>query len=328
MEQYKFLVSGPVGAGKTTAIESACNNDIVHTDVKISDTAGLRKDNTTVAMDYGSTVLANGKKIHLYGTPGQERFDFMWEVLAKGTQGLILLFDNSRNYPQRDLATYLSAFSRLIADVPLIIGVTRVDIKDDPSIANYQQWLAEINIHAPVIAIDAREKADIVGLTEALAKLVESGVRNNPPSHVTQEPIDTLEESNIDSEAAEPEPTIEVVDSLAEAKAFQFTDELLDKITALKGVTNVMLSDTTGDILHSTVDDTEMTDFSALLSGLTPMLEESLSRGKINRIMLKSPSDDNVTVFIEDDKSLVISSQRKSSLLILTQQVKDVLQWS
>ena len=322
MERYKFLVSGPVGAGKTTAIESACNHDVVHTDVKISDTAGLRKENTTVAMDYGSTVLSNGKKAHLYGTPGQERFDFMWEVLAKGTQGLILLFDNSRNYPQRDLATYLSAFSRLIADVPLIIGVTRTDIKRDPSLEAYRQWLSEINVKAPVMQVDAREHQDVVNLMDSLATLVEGEVLDIPQAVASES--QQIDERLVEDNVGTP---IKVTETLEETKAFQFTDELLNKITDLNGVTHVMLSDASGDILHTSVDDENMMEFSAFLSGVTPMIEESLSHGKINRVMLKSPSDDSLTVFIEDDKSLVVSSQRNSSIPVLTQQIKDVLQW-
>ena len=320
MERYKFLISGPVGAGKTTAIESAADTEIVHTDVKISDTASLRKDNTTVAMDYGSAVLSNGKKAHLYGTPGQERFDFMWEVLSKGTQGLILLFDNSRNYPQRDLASYLSAFSRLIADVPLVIAVTRMDVKAEPSLAAYREWLSEVNVEAPVMRIDAREKADVHAVMENLAKLIEGATLGDLPD------VSTPESSETQATVDEIDTSKEIADS--GMGSFQFTDDLMDEVAQLKGVTGVMLNDTMGDLLHSTVDDEQISEFSAIVAGITPMIEESLSLGKIDQVMIKSPKDDNLLFFIEDDKALGVTSQRKSSPPVLAQQVKDVLQWS
>ena len=57
-----------------------------------------RKGQTTVAMDYGTLQLDAQTKVHLYGTPGQERFDFMWEILAQGGLGLVLLLDNCLLY--------------------------------------------------------------------------------------------------------------------------------------------------------------------------------------------------------------------------------------
>ena len=332
MEQYKFLVSGPVGAGKTTAIASAANHDVVHTDVKISDTASLRKENTTVAMDYATAVLSNGKKAHLYGTPGQERFDFMWEVLSKGTQGLVLLFDNNRNYPQRDLSSYLSAFSRLINDVPLIIGVTRFDVKNDPPIESYRKWLAEINIDAPVMRVDAREKDDVLMLMENLAKLVE-GEELDDSSNIDSidEPVvTTVDEPFVEDEKIAEASTVEadvVMDEDSQID-FQFTDELMEEVSQLKGVTGIMLNDVTGTLLHSTTDDEQISEFSAMLAGMTLEIENTLSRGKIDQVMLKSRQDDNLTVFIESEQSLGVASERKSSLPVLTQQVKDLLQWS
>lgn len=315
MEQYKFLISGPVGAGKTTAIASAAGADVIHTDVKISDTASLRKQNTTVAMDYGTAILSNGKKAHLYGTPGQERFDFMWEVLSNGTQGLILLFDNCRNYPARDLASYLSAFSRLINDVPVIVAVTRFDIKDDPSLDEYRKWLSEINIDAPVMAVDARKEGDVLALIEQLANLVEG------------EDFEAITYAE-DAKIPHPEHHVEDKTAVEVTNGFQFTDELMDEIDQLKGVTGIMLSDVTGAVLHTTADDELITEFSAMLAGTTLEIEKTLSRGKIDQVMLKSSQDDNLTVFIENKQSLGVASERRSSLPVLTQQVKDLLQWS
>ena len=69
----------------------------------------VRKGHTTVAMDYGVIRLDEDTKVHLYGTPGQERFNFMWEILSKGSMGLILLLDNTRANPLKDLTFFLDA---------------------------------------------------------------------------------------------------------------------------------------------------------------------------------------------------------------------------
>jgi signal recognition particle receptor subunit beta len=88
MSQYKIIFTGPVGVGKTTAIQSISDVPPIKTDAAAGDMTKARKSETTVAMDYGIMHLDDGEKIHLYGTPGQERFDFMWDILSVGGLGL------------------------------------------------------------------------------------------------------------------------------------------------------------------------------------------------------------------------------------------------
>ena len=84
----KLVVSGPVGAGKTTFIQSLSEIPVVDTDEIATEDIG--KEKTTVAMDFGMFTL-DGIPMFMFGTPGQDRFDFMWEVLCEGALGLILL---------------------------------------------------------------------------------------------------------------------------------------------------------------------------------------------------------------------------------------------
>ncbi|MDO9238739.1 MAG: ATP/GTP-binding protein, partial [Methylicorpusculum sp.] len=116
MSQFKILFTGPVGAGKTTAINSISDVPPIKTDAAASDMTKARKPSTTVAMDYGLIHLAGGEKIHLYGTPGQERFDFMWDILVTGGIGLILLLDNTRSDPFQDMKFFLDAFGKFIGE--------------------------------------------------------------------------------------------------------------------------------------------------------------------------------------------------------------------
>lgn len=176
MSQYKIIFTGPVGAGKTTAINAISDTPPVKTDAAASDMTKNRKASTTVAMDYGVMNLAGGEKIHLYGTPGQERFDFMWDILVNGGIGLILLLDNTRADPFQDMKFFLDAFSKFISDTGLAIGVTQMDLSNRPTIDDYHSRLQEFGIKPPVFAVDAREKNDVSLLVQALLYSLDPGL--------------------------------------------------------------------------------------------------------------------------------------------------------
>ncbi|WP_150049923.1 MULTISPECIES: GTP-binding protein [Methylomonas] len=168
MTQYKIIFTGPVGAGKTTAISSISDIPPVKTDATASDMTKNRKSATTVAMDYGVMNLAGGEKLHLYGTPGQERFDFMWDILTTGGIGLILLLDNTRADPFQDLRFFLQAFDKFIQQTAVAIGITQMDLSDKPTISDYQQHLQHIKLKAPLFSVDARQRNDVSLLVQAL----------------------------------------------------------------------------------------------------------------------------------------------------------------
>jgi small GTP-binding protein len=168
MNQYKVIITGPVGAGKTTAIHTISDIPPIKTDARPSDHTKSRKEETTVAMDYGLMNLTDGKKVHLYGTPGQERFDFMWDILTTGGLGLILLLDNNRPEPLIDMKLFLKSFSKFVSNTSVVVGVTQMDLSNKLTIADYQQELKGININPAVFAVDARVKKDISNLIQTL----------------------------------------------------------------------------------------------------------------------------------------------------------------
>ena len=176
MSQFKIIFTGPVGAGKTTAIGSISDSPPVKTDAAASDMTKNRKSATTVAMDYGVMNLPGGEKVHLYGTPGQERFDFMWDILTTGGLGLILLLDNSRAEPFKDMRFFLDAFDTFIRKTAVAIGVTQMDISSQPTINDYHQQLQALGLKPPVFAVDAREHNDVSLLVQALLYSLDPGL--------------------------------------------------------------------------------------------------------------------------------------------------------
>ena len=84
IQQYKIVFAGTMGAGKTEAIRSLSDIPILLTEALNTDQESHSKPQTTVGIDYGEVTLDDGLIIGLYGTPGQERFDFIWSVICKG----------------------------------------------------------------------------------------------------------------------------------------------------------------------------------------------------------------------------------------------------
>ena len=176
MKENKIIFTGPVGVGKTTAISALSDEPSVQTDASASDMTLVRKGYTTVAMDYGVIHLDEEVKVHLYGTPGQERFNFMWEILSQGSMGLVLLLDNTRTNPLKDLQFFLEAFRELLKKAPLVVGVTKMDIRSLPSVDVYQKYLAQNNFNVPVFEIDARREDDVKQLVSAMLFSIDPGL--------------------------------------------------------------------------------------------------------------------------------------------------------
>ena len=167
-QSYKIIFTGPVAAGKSTAIISISDIPPVSTEELASDETKDVKQNTTVAMDYGLLKLPDGDSVHLYGTPGQDRFNYMWEILTEGGLGLALLVNNASDAPLDDLDYFLEAFKDFISNTAVAVGVTNMDKAAKPSISDYHEHLAKKDMKIPVFDVDAREKADVQILVQAL----------------------------------------------------------------------------------------------------------------------------------------------------------------
>ncbi len=124
----KVVVTGHFAAGKTTLISTISEIPVLATEAGVSDETAETKDHTTVTMDFGKLTVKDEEmlaELYMFGTPGQERFDFMWDVLAEGMDGYIVMTDLSRGEQALDEAAGILEHFRGISDVPFIIAANR-----------------------------------------------------------------------------------------------------------------------------------------------------------------------------------------------------------
>lgn len=176
MNTYKIVFAGPVGAGKTTSIAAISDIEPFTTEEFATDEVRNLKDKTTVAMDYGLMQLANGEHIHLYGVPGQVRFDFMWEIIVEGGIGLVLLLNNENAAPLDEFAFYLDSFKDFIARTAVAVGVTRMQPGRGPGLDDYAAVLAQRGMTAPIFEVDGRKPEDVITLVQSLLYSLDPGL--------------------------------------------------------------------------------------------------------------------------------------------------------
>ncbi|MEE9507683.1 MAG: ATP/GTP-binding protein [Anaerolineales bacterium] len=129
MQTVKMVVTGPFNSGKTAFIEAVSEIDVVSTERKISSDAERIKETTTVAMDFGRITVDDDLVLYLFGTPGQKRFDFMWEILSEGMLGFIVIVDSARPETFREAKSILETF-RAYAPTPYVVAANKQDLPD------------------------------------------------------------------------------------------------------------------------------------------------------------------------------------------------------
>ncbi|MEP7288882.1 MAG: ATP/GTP-binding protein [Chloroflexota bacterium] len=131
MQTVKMVITGPYASGKTEFIKSISEIDVVSTEAGVSkDTAEAQvKDATTVAMDFGRITVDDDLVLYLFGTPGQRRFDFMWEILAEGMLGFVVMVDSTKPETFREAKSILETF-RAYAPTPYVVAANKQDIPD------------------------------------------------------------------------------------------------------------------------------------------------------------------------------------------------------
>ena len=128
-QTVKMVVTGPYSAGKTAFVQTISEIDVVSTERKVTTEAERIKDQTTVAMDFGRITVDEDLVLYLFGTPGQRRFDFMWEILAQGMLGFVVLVDSVRPETFREATSILETF-RAYSETPYVVAANKQDLPD------------------------------------------------------------------------------------------------------------------------------------------------------------------------------------------------------
>lgn len=172
----KIVIAGGFGAGKTTMVASVSEIPPLRTEeilteasAGVDDLAGVeQKGTTTVALDFGRITISPELVLYLFGTPGQERFWFMWNELAAGAIGAVIIVDTRRvesSFPSIDFFEHRS--------IPFVVAVNRFD--NSPAYtADEVRKALDLDPQVPIVLADARERDSSKGV---LIELLEYAIR-------------------------------------------------------------------------------------------------------------------------------------------------------
>jgi signal recognition particle receptor subunit beta len=173
MQTVKMVVTGPFSAGKTQFIQAVSEIDVVQTERKITSEAEKIKASTTVAMDFGRITIDDDLVLYLFGTPGQRRFDFMWEILSEGMLGFVVLVDSARPETFQEAKSILNTF-RAYAPTPYVVAANKQDHPDawEPEDLRIALRIDPRIKLLPCVAIDKESVKEV--LLELLYTILES----------------------------------------------------------------------------------------------------------------------------------------------------------
>jgi uncharacterized protein len=162
----KILIAGGFGAGKTTLVSSISEIVPFHTEenltqsgIGIDDISGVdAKTQTTVAMDFGRIALHKGLDLFLFGTPGQDRFWFMWDELATGALCAVVLADTRRLASSFPAVDYFEQ-----RQLPFVVAVNVFDGSRAYPAETIRQAL-DLDAQVPVLTCDARRRESVKAL--------------------------------------------------------------------------------------------------------------------------------------------------------------------
>lgn len=163
MKTMRLVVAGTPGAGKSTFVRTISDIEVIDTDRSATDETALLKKRTTVAFDFGQVTLGSTMELQIYGTPGQARFNFMWDFLIKNAHTYILLVAAHR---PSDLhyARQIHSFMSQRVQIPMLIGLTHTDCAGAVSPEEIMMRLGFANERnrPPIVKVNPNERSSVV----------------------------------------------------------------------------------------------------------------------------------------------------------------------
>ncbi|WP_254785166.1 ATP/GTP-binding protein [Collimonas sp. OK412] len=171
MSILRIVLLGPMGIGKTTAIRSLCGDLMVDCDVPNMDPASSAKASTTVGADFGVVELDGGEQLHIYGSPGQDRFDFMRGWLLSMAIGVIVMIDANDADAIHTAKQYLRTVFSVSETMPCMLLLARpVSIEDSNRFAS--ELTSALGMAVPMMTADVREKSQMLDALDVFSSLL------------------------------------------------------------------------------------------------------------------------------------------------------------
>ncbi|MBD2156919.1 GTPase [Leptolyngbya sp. FACHB-16] len=172
MEILRIVVTGTVGAGKTSFIRTISEIEVADTEHHANDESAFLKQDTTVAFDFGRLTIGPNQAVHLYGTPGQAQFDFTRDTLIDKAHAYILLVNAHRPQGLHYSRRILSSIHQRVR-IPIVIGLTHVDYPDawTPDTIALALGLSNERRRPPMVCLDATDRESV---SKTLITLIEA----------------------------------------------------------------------------------------------------------------------------------------------------------
>lgn len=177
MQILKIVITGAYAAGKSQFIRTISDIEPVSTDyaATLEEERALKRE-TTVALDFGTIAINNRLSLYLFGTPGQERFDFMWEHLAVGALGYVVVVDSCRPAHFTETQRLMARFAE-ITDAPFVVAANKQDDQAALPPAYIRRRLG-IPAETPVLPCVATDRASVKQVLLALLQLIAAQVQD------------------------------------------------------------------------------------------------------------------------------------------------------